>query len=200
MSGFSFDLDSLSDDDIIALTRSWVEQAVIGLNLCPFAKSVARKNQIEYRVSHAREPAALLRDLQTALQTMIDTPADNIDTLLLIHPWVLNDFFDFNDFTGLADELLDQSGLSGVLQIASFHPQYQFAGVAADDVTNATNRSPFPTLHLLREDSLDRAIDSVPDTDQIVERNLAQMNELGDAGLRELQERIVQSAHLPQKR
>ena len=200
MSGFSFDLDSLSDDDIIALTRSWVEHAVIGLNLCPFANSVARKNQIEYRVSHAREPEALLQDLQTSLQTMLDTPAESIDTLLLIHPWVLNDFFDFNDFTGLADELLDQSGLSGVLQIASFHPQYQFAGVAADDVTNATNRSPFPTLHLLREDSLDRAIDSVPDTDQIVERNLAQMNELGDAGLRELQERIVQSAHLPQKR
>ena len=200
MSGFSFDLDSLSDDDIIALTRSWVEQAVIGLNLCPFAKSVARKNQIEYRVSHAREPEALLQDLQTSLQTMLDTPAESIDTLLLIHPWVLNDFFDFNDFTGLADELLDQSGLSGVLQIASFHPQYQFAGVAADDVTNATNRSPFPTLHLLREDSLDRAIDSVPDTDQIVERNLAQMNALGDAGLRELQERIVQSARSAPKR
>lgn len=194
MSGFSPDLDGLDDANIVALTRHWVEHAVIGLNLCPFANSVFRKNQIEYRISHARDPEALLQDLSAALQTMIDTPAETIDTLLLIHPWVLTDFLDFNDFVGIADEVLEQSGLSGVLQVASFHPQYQFAGVPADDVTNATNRSPFPTLHLLREESLDRAIDSVSDTDDIVERNLALMRKLGSSGLQALQERIIAAA------
>lgn len=200
MSRFIFDLDQLSDDDIVALTRSWVEHAVIGLNLCPFANAVARKDQIAYRLSHAREPETLVKDLESALQTMMDTPPDRMDTLLLIHPWTLQDFLDFNDFVGLADELLEQRGLEGVLQIASFHPDYQFAGVAANDVTNATNHSPFPTLHLLREDSLDRAIASVPDTDQIVDRNIAQLRELGDAGLSALQERIIQSARPTPKR
>lgn len=194
MSGFSLDTDGLADEGIASLTRHWVEHAVIGLNLCPFANAVFRKNQIEYRVSHAREPEALLQDLSSALQTMIETPADTLDTLLLIHPWALADFLDFNDFVGMAEELLDQTGLSGVLQIASFHPDYQFAGVAADDVTNATNRSPFPTLHLLREDSLDRAIASVPDTDDIVERNLALMRKLGESGLKDLQQRIIEAA------
>ena len=199
MSGFSLDAETLSDEDINALTRSWVEHAVIGLNLCPFANAVARRQQIEYRISQARDPEALLQDLSVALQTMIDTPADRLDTLLLIHPWVLSDFLDFNDFVGLADDMLEQTGLSGILQIASFHPQYQFAGVAADDVTNATNRSPFPILHLLREDSLDRAIESMPDTDQIVDRNLALMRQLGEDGLLTLQDRIVQSARSSRK-
>lgn len=194
MSGFSFESDSLADEDIASLTRHWVEHAVIGLNLCPFANSVFRKNQIEYRVSHARDPEALLQDLSSALQTMIETPADTVETLLLIHPWALTDFLDFNDFVSVAEELLDQAGLSGMLQIASFHPDYQFAGVAADDVTNATNRSPFPMLHLLREDSLDRAIASVPDTDEIVERNLALMRKLGESGLKDLQQRIIDAA------
>jgi hypothetical protein len=200
MNGFSFELDTLDEHDIVALTRHWVEHAVIGLNLCPFANSVFRKNQIEYRVSHAVDPQALLQDLSLSLQKVIETPDETLDTLLLIHPWVLTDFLDFNDFVGLAEELLEQSGLSGVLQIASFHPRYQFAGVAADDVTNATNRSPFPMLHLLREASLDRAIGSVPDTDDIVERNLELMRKLGDSGLRELQAHIVQAARAERQR
>jgi len=200
MNGFSFELDTLDEHDIVALTRHWVEHAVIGLNLCPFANSVFRKNQIEYRVSHAVDPQALLQDLSLSLQKIIETPDETLDTLLLIHPWALTDFLDFNDFVGLAEDLLEQSGLSGVLQIASFHPRYQFAGVAADDVTNATNRSPFPMLHLLREASLDRAIGSVPDTDDIVERNLEQMRKLGDSGLRELQAHIVQAARAERQR
>ncbi len=199
MSDFSPDVNGLGDEDIIALTRSWVEHAVIGLNLCPFANAVARKEQIEYRVSHASEPEALLQDLSLALQTLIDTPAERLDTLLLIHPWILNDFFDFNDFLGVTEDVLDQTGLSGIVQIASFHPQYQFADVAPDDVTNATNQSPFPTLHLLREDSLDRAIAAMPDTDQIVDHNLALMRRLGKAGLLELQNLIVQSARSSRK-
>ena len=195
MNEFSPGTDTLNDADIVALTRSWVEHAVIGLNLCPFANAVFRKRQIEFRVSHAHDAKSLAQDLALSLQTMIDTPAEKLDTLLLIHPWAMQDFLDFNDFVGVAEDLLDDSGLSGVLQIASFHPQYQFAGVAPDDVTNATNRSPFPTLHLLREESLDRAIDSVPDTDDIVERNLALMRKLGETGLRELQERIIRAAN-----
>jgi hypothetical protein len=200
MSGFLLDAGTMDDEDIIALTRSWVEQAVIGLNLCPFANAVARKEQIEYRISHAREPEDLLQDLSLALQTLIDTPAERLDTLLLIHPWVLSDFLDFNDFVGLAEDMLEQIGLSGIVQIASFHPQYQFAGVAPDDVTNATNQSPFPTLHLLREDSLDRAIAAMPDTDQIVDQNLALMHRMGKAGLLELQNRIVESVRSSRKR
>jgi hypothetical protein len=199
MSDFALDVNALGDEDIIALTRSWVEHAVIGLNLCPFANAVARKEQIEYRISHASEPETLLQDLSLALKTLIDTPAERLDTLLLIHPWALNDFLDFNDFLGLTEDLLDQTGLSGIVQIASFHPQYQFADAAADDVTNATNQSPFPTLHLLREDSLDRAIAAMPDTDHIVEHNLALMRRLGKAGLLELQHRIIRSARSPRK-
>ncbi len=196
MSEFSFDLDTLDDGAIVALTRSWVEHAVIGLNLCPFANAVLRKNQIEFRVSSAREPEALLQDLVLAWQTMMTTPAETLDTLLLIHPFALTDFLDYNDFVGVAEGLLEDSDLAGVLQIASFHPHYQFAGVPADDITHATNRSPFPMLHLLREDSLDGAIASVPDTDDIVARNLDRMREIGQQGLLDLQQRIVQSARL----
>lgn len=181
-------------DVVIRLTRAWVEHAVIGLNLCPFANSVFRKNQIEYRVSAALTPDELLQDLAAAIEWLAGTPATEIDTLLLIHPRTLTDFLDFNDFLDVADALLQESGLDGVLQIASFHPDYQFAGVAADDLTNATNRSPFPVLHLLREASLDQAIASMPDTEQIVERNLATLRNLGASGWQALQDRIRQSA------
>ncbi len=199
MSDNTPDPDTLDEATIVAWTRSWVEHAVIGLNLCPFANSVFRNQQIAYRVSHAREPESLLQDLTQAMHSLLSTPAATMDTLLLIHPWALTDFLDFNDFLGIAEALLEDSGLSGVLQLASFHPQYQFAGVAADDVTNGTNRSPFPVLHLLREDSLDSAIASVPDTDTIIERNLATLRRLGKTGLLELQERIAQSVRTGQR-
>ncbi len=184
-------------DAVIRQTRAWLEHAVIGLNLCPFANAVFRKNQIEYRVTDARTPEDLLQDLATAVEWLVATPETDTDTLLLIHPRALNDFLDFNDFLDVADALLQESGLDGVLQIASFHPDYQFAGVAADDPTNATNRSPYPVLHLLREASLDQAIASVPDTDQIVERNLATMRELGASGWQALQEQIRSSSEQP---
>ncbi len=187
------------NEAVIRLTRAWVEHAVIGLNLCPFANSVFRKNQIEYRVSAALTPDELLQDLAAAIEWLAGMPATDTDTLLLIHPRTLTDFLDFNDFLDVADALLQESGLDGVLQIASFHPDYQFAGVAADDLTNATNRSPFPVLHLLREASLDHAIASVPDTEQIVERNLATLRKLGDSGWQALQDRIRQSAEQPSR-
>lgn len=194
MSGHLEAADPADDAQLIALTRSWVEHAVVGLNLCPFANSVLRKNQIDFRVSHARDPQALLQDLLRAIESLLAVSPDEIDTLLLIHPWVLTDFLDFNDFVGDAEVLVEEAGLAGVLQVASFHPDYQFGGVAADDPTNRTNRSPFPTLHLIREDSLDQAIAAMPDTDAIVERNLKAMRRLGNEGWLALQERIRASA------
>lgn len=183
-------LDLLNDEQTIALTRRWVEHAVVGLNLCPFANTVLRKNQIAFQVSHARDPDALLQDLLVAIESLLATPAETTDTLLLIHPGTLTDFFEFNDFIGAAELLLEESGLEGVLQVASFHPDYQFADAAVDDPTNRTNRSPFPIIHLLREDSLDRAIAAMPDTDAIVERNLDTMRRLGNDGWQALQARI----------
>ncbi len=183
-----------TDEQIMVLTRNWVEHAVVGLNLCPFANAVLRKNQIEFRVSHAHDADTLLQDLLNAIESLLATPAESVDTLLLIHPWALSDFFEFNDFVGDIEILLEDAGLDGVLQVASFHPNYQFAGVAANDVTNRTNRSPFPILHLLRENSLDKAIATVPDTETIIERNLDTMRRLGDDGWQTLQARIHKGA------
>jgi uncharacterized protein len=147
---------------MIAETRAWVDRAVIGLNLCPFAKAVQVRNQVRYVVSEATDVDALLAELHDEMDRLIAADAAVIDTTLLIHPLVLNDFPDYNEFLGAADELLGQLGYEGMLQVAGFHPQFQFAGTEADDVTNATNRSPYPTLHLLREDSVDRAVAAFP--------------------------------------
>lgn len=188
--------DPRAADQALALTRAWVEHAVIGLNLCPFAKPVHVHDQIEYRVSTATDEAALSQDLLDAMHQLINTPAETTDTCLLIHPWVLQDFIAYNDFLDVADALLDGAGLTGILQIASFHPDYRFAGTDADDVTNCTNRSPFPTLHLLRETSLDRATEALPDASDIVDRNLATMNRIGRTGWESLQRRIHDAASL----
>ncbi len=188
--------DPRAADQAIALTRAWVEHAVIGLNLCPFAKPVHVHQQIDYRVSTATDEAALSGDLLEAMRSLIETPAETTDTCLLIHPWVLQDFIAYNDFLDVADALLGETGLAGVLQIASFHPDYRFAGTEPDDVTNCTNRSPFPTLHLLRETSLDKATDALPDASEIVDRNLATMTRIGHAGWKSLQQRILEASSL----
>jgi hypothetical protein len=166
-------------DTVIAQTRAWLERAVIGLNLCPFAKAVHTKGQVRYVVSDAAEPEALLAQLLDEMQLLVDTDPAEIDTTLLIHPQVLQDFLDFNDFLGLAEEALAEAGHEGVLQVASFHPQFQFAGTDADDITNATNRAPYPTLHLLREASVDRAVEAFPEADAIYEANIETMEHLG---------------------
>ena len=171
-----------SHDQIIASTCHWLEQAVIGLNLCPFAKGVHAKGQIRYALSTARDEETLLADLQRELLALCATPAEEVDTTLLIHPWVLRDFADFVRFLDLVEVVLRTHRLQGVLQVASFHPDYVFADSAADDITNHTNRSPFPTLHLLREASLDRAVAAFPDAATIYERNLQTLRQLGDAG------------------
>ena len=168
--------------DPVAETRRWIERAVIGLNLCPFAKAVMARQQVRLVLSDASTAAALLAELGEELLLLRDTPADAVDTTLLIHPDVLGDFLDYNDFLDDADALVESLGLEGVLQVASFHPQYQFAGSAADDVENFTNRAPYPTLHLLREDSVSRAVAAFPDADAIVERNIATLRALGADG------------------
>ena len=169
----------MTESGAIAATRLWLERAVIGLNLCPFAKAVHVRGQIRWVLSDATTPEALLETLGEELLWLRDTRADDVDTTLLIHPQVLTDFLEYNDFLETADALVESLGLDGVLQVASFHPDYQFAGSAPDDVENFTNRSPYPTLHLLREDSVSRAVEAFPDPDVIVERNVETLRSLG---------------------
>ena len=168
--------------DPIADTRRWLEKAVIGLNLCPFAKGVHVKRQVHYAVALTDNPAAVLELLREELLALQGMPAEVRDTTLLVLPHCLQDFLDFNDFLGEAEDLLETLGLDGTLQIASFHPQFQFAGTEVDDVTNCTNRAPYPTLHLLREDSIDRAVEVFPEAEAIFERNMEVLEGLGMEG------------------
>lgn len=172
----------MTDALAIGDTVRWLERAVIGLNLCPFAKGVHVKRQIHYVVSHTADLAAVRDILRSELTALAQADADERDTTLLILPGCLEDFLDFNDFLADADDLLQDLDLEGVLQIASFHPHFQFAGTTADDVTNATNRAPYPTLHLLREASIDRAVEAFPEAESIYERNIAVLQELGSEG------------------
>lgn len=167
-------------------TRQWLERAVIGLNLCPFAKGVHLKQQIRWVESAATDADALLDELVHELRLLADADPEAIETTLLVHPRVLTDFGDYNDFLDITDAALEALGLDGTLQVASFHPDYRFEGSAADDIDNATNRSPHPTLHLLREASIDRAVESFPDAAGIYERNIETLRRLGPEGWRRL--------------
>lgn len=160
----------------------WLDQAVIGLNLCPFAKAVVVHDRLRVCVSEAREPQVLLQTLQEELTLLASTPMEQVETTLLVAPWICPDFLDFNDLVGEAQDMLEDLGLDGELQIADFHPRYQFAGTHADDPGNLTNRAPYPILHLLREDSIDRAVASTPDAATIYERNIALLERIGQAG------------------
>jgi len=174
-------------DPVIAETRAWVDRAVIGLNLCPFAKAPQVKGLVRYVHSTATDPAALLADLIRELERLAEVPAERIETTLLVHPQVLTDFADYNDFIEVAEDTVAELDLEGVLQVASFHPAYQFEGTDVDDVTNATNRSPYPTLHLIREESIDRAVEAFPEAETIYETNMATLETLGAEGWAELQ-------------
>lgn len=167
---------------VIADMQRWLERAVIGLNLCPFAKSVHVKGQIRYAVSAATSEGELLKDLARELIGLADADPEQCDTTLLMAPCMLEDFLDFNDFLGAADELLEKLGLAGVLQIADFHPRYQFADTEEGEISNYTNRAPYPTLHLLREESIDRAVEAFPEAEAIFERNIEVLQELGQPG------------------
>ncbi len=179
--------DAIVDPDAVErASRRWLERAVIGLNLCPFAKAVYLKQQVRIVVSDASTARALLEELGEELVLLRDTPAEQVDTTLLVHPQVLQDFLDYNDFLDDADALVEVLALDGVLQVASFHPHYQFAGTEPDDAENLTNRAPYPILHILREDSVARAVEAYPEPDRIIERNIATMRELGADGFRKL--------------
>jgi hypothetical protein len=170
-----------------AETRAWVDHFVIGLNLCPFAKAVHARQQVRYVVSDATTEDDLLDALADEMHRLVATDADVVDTTMLIHPLVLQDFLDFNDFLGLADDLVEELGYAGTLQVASFHPRYQFADTSPDDPGNASNRSPYPVLHLLREDSVDRAVAAFPEAETIYEKNIRTLEELGPEGIAALQ-------------
>ncbi|MDE2416661.1 MAG: DUF1415 domain-containing protein [Burkholderiales bacterium] len=178
---------SLSDDAATALTERWLERAVIGLNLCPFAKSVHVKQQIHYRVSRATEPRDVLLQIEEELKALHAADPSVRDTTLLMAPDCFADFLDFNDFLHDADRVLTSLNLEGEIQIASFHPQFQFAGTTADDITNYTNRAPFPTFHLIREDSIARAVEAFPQAEMIFEKNMETLERLGHAGWKALE-------------
>ena len=179
---FDATTDGVPAELAIAETRAWVRRAVIGLNLCPFARAVDVKEQIRYVFSDATDAETLLATLVVELQRLADTDPELVDTTMVIHPRVFADFEDFNDFLELADAAVEDLDLDGVLQVASFHPRFQFADTEVDDITNATNQSPYPTLHLLREESVDRAVAAFPEAEAIFEKNMATLEKLGPQG------------------
>jgi hypothetical protein len=181
-------------DHALAETRAWVERAVIGLQLCPFAKAPQVKGQIRYVASDAVDAESLLSDLVEELKLLVAQPPDRIETTLLVHPCAFIDFRDHNDFLEIAEAALVALDLEGVIQIASFHPDYRFAGSEPDDIANATNRSPHPTLHLLREESIERALAAFADPDSIFEANIATLERLGPEGWAALRRRCRDDA------
>lgn len=176
--------ESVSDEAIVLAVRNWVDTFVVGMNLCPFAKRELVKKRVRFVTTAATTQEQLLMDLQTELEVLNADPT--VETTLLIHPDVLQDFYDYNDFLSFADSLLVDMELEGTYQIASFHPDYQFGGTQPDDAENYTNRAPYPVLHLLREESLERVIADYPNVDDIPERNIKLMNDLGQDKLRSL--------------
>ena len=163
-------------------TRQWLEKAVIGLNLCPFAKAPHVKNLVRISISQARHLDGFLEDLDRELQLLGDTPADELETTLLVHPTLFPDFDTFNQMLDIADAAVVDNGLEGIVQIAPFHPDFQFEGTDSDDIGNYTNRSPYPTLHLIREDSIAKAAQAFPDASAIFERNIALLEKMGHEG------------------
>ncbi len=163
-------------------TRQWLEKAVIGLNLCPFAKAPHVKNLVRISVSQARHLDGFLEDLDRELQLLGNTPADELETTLLVHPTLFPNFDTFNQMLDIADAAVVDNGLEGIVQIAPFHPDFQFEGTDSDDIGNYTNRSPYPTLHLIREDSIAKAAQAFPDASAIFERNIALLEKMGHEG------------------
>jgi hypothetical protein len=176
----------MTDEEVLKQTRHWLEKAVIGLNLCPFAKAVYVKNQVRLVVSHARHADDLLEELDRELDLLVATSPEELDTTLLIHPTLFDDFLDFNDFLEVAEGVVDEHGLEGIVQLASFHPKFQFDGTELEDIGNYTNRAPFAMLHLLREASIDRAVEAFPQAEAIFEENIKTLENLGHEGWKAL--------------
>ena len=175
---------------VIHRTRSWIETVVIGLNLCPFAGKVFRADQIRFVVSAASDPESLLHDLNEEIDRFLATSAEEVDTAILIHPMVLGDFLEYWDFIAIAETLIEEKELDGIIQIASFHPEYRFSGTEPDSPENHSNRSPYPMLHLLREDSVSMAIEHHPDPEGIPDENIRRLSSLGKEYLDQLRDDI----------
>ena len=176
----------MADEEIIAATRRWLERSVIGLNLCPFAEGAYRGGRVRMRVSDSRSASGLLAELRSELTELHAADPLQCETTLLIHPWVLADFIEYNDFLDVCEAAILELGLEGELQVASFHPRYRFEGTSPADIENYTNRSPYPMLHLLREASIERAIAAMPDIEEIYRRNIRTLRGLGHEGWRRL--------------
>jgi uncharacterized protein len=176
----------MDQQNVIDATRRWIADMVIGLQLCPFAQRVFVADTIRYVVSEAQDDTALLKDLARELTTLASAPIATVETTLLIHPRVFTDFLDYNDFFDAAEGLVEELGLEGVIQIASFHPDYQFADTEPGAVENYTNRSPFPMLHLLREESITAVADGPIDLLEIPERNIEMLRRLGKEKILEI--------------
>jgi hypothetical protein len=174
------------DQQIIDDINQWLDEVVIGLNLCPFAAKPRREKRVRIAISHATDEEALLNDLQAELERLSDTPVEELETTLLAIPDMLENFEDYNDFLDAVDLWVEQFGWEGELQVASFHPQYQFADTEADEPGNLTNRSPWPMLHIIREESLEQAVDHYPDVEGIPERNIKRMEALSEDEKRKL--------------
>ncbi|MEO7762242.1 MAG: DUF1415 domain-containing protein [Casimicrobiaceae bacterium] len=175
-------LDPHWRDAVLGATTAWLEHAVIGLNLCPFARAVHAGKRIRFTVTDATTPERLVVVLQTELELLGAADPATLETTLLIHPCVLGDFLDYNDFLDVADAAVEEMELDGIIQVASFHPRYQFDGTAPDDIDNFSNRSPYPTLHLLREESVERAVAGFGDTSRIFQANVETLRRLGREG------------------
>lgn len=174
--------DTVHIDTVSEHTKQWLEKAVIGLNLCPFAKAPHVKNLVRIVVSEARHLDGFLEDLDRELQLLGNTPASELETTLLVHPTLFPDFETFNQMLEIADDAVVENELEGIVQIAPFHPDFQFEGTEADDISNYTNRSPYPTLHLIREDSIAKATEAFPDASAIFDRNIALLEKMGHEG------------------
>lgn len=169
----------ISTEKVIEITDQWVKQFIIELNICPFAYKPVKEKKIRYVVSHTKSENELVALVESELNFLHQHSTSEIETTLVIHPNVLVDFLDYNDFLEIADDVIVELGYDGIFQIASFHPEYQFADTQPNDPENYTNRSPFPMLHILREESVEHAIQSYPNVDQIPLDNIARMKNLG---------------------
>ena len=176
------DTAHLDTNTVSEHTKQWLEKAVIGLNLCSFAKAPHVKNLVRIVVSKARHLDGFLEDLDRELQLLGNTPASELETTLLVHPTLFPDFETFNQMLEIADDAVVENELEGIVQIAPFHPDFQFEGTEADDISNYTNRSPYPTLHLIREDSIAKAAEAFPDASAIFHRNIALLEKMGHEG------------------
>ncbi len=171
-----------SDDDISAICQQWLERAVIGLNLCPFARRPYQLHRLRFSISRARHTDAFLDLLENELHLLLQTPATEIETTLVIEPKLFADFEVFLDVVALAEQVLEDIDATGTIQIAPFHPNFQFADEPPEDITNYTNRSPYPILHLIRESSIDQAVAAFPDAGSIFERNKTLLRTMGTEG------------------